>query len=406
MLGRRAFLESASLALISAAVCPTGVIAQDPKPRSKAKARVKTTGALLANPLEKPLEPDEQINRILAQARTDGRRMPGMVGGIIQGEELTQVGAVGIRKIGSPEPFLVSDLVHLGSCTKAMTATMIGTLVDEGKLGWDWSIAKIFPEWASTTHPEFRAVTLHQLLAHRGGFGHDLAWYSMRQAGSVSEQRRMLLSEALKDAPEIKPGTDYHYSNVGYVLAGLMAEQVMRSSWEDLMIKRVFQPLGMTTAGFGVPGTRGKVDQPWGHRVSGDTVEAIRMDNSPTMGPAGTVHCSLRDWAKFAALHLGGSVAGVTLVKPETLKALHLPREGENYAGGWLVTIRSSSAGPTLTHNGSNTLWYCSIWLDTGRKLGYLVATNAAGRIAEEACQQAIDSLRRYANPNDRPRRR
>jgi CubicO group peptidase (beta-lactamase class C family) len=406
MLGRRAFLEAASLALISATFSPSGSFAQDPKPSTKSKAKEKPSAVAKSLPEEDPLEPDEQVNRILGEARTDGRRLPGMVGGIIRGEKLTQAGAVGIRKIGSPEPFLISDIVHLGSCTKAMTATMIGTLVDEGKLHWDSTISQVFPEWASTIHPDFRPVTLQQLLTHQGGFSHDLNWWGMGQRRSVVEQRRALLSVALKEAPDIKPGSEYLYSNTGFVLAGMMAEQVTRTSWEELMEQRLFGPLGMTTAGFGVQGTRGKVDQPWGHRASGDTVEAVRLDNSPVMGPAGTVHCSLRDWARFASLHLNGSVGGVSIVKPETMKALHTPKPGENYVGGWLLAGRASAADPILTHTGSNTLWFCSIWLDTARGVGFLAATNAAGKPAEDACQQAIRSLREYVNPDVRRRRR
>ena len=92
-------------------------------------------------PFHVPTAPDERVNRILEAARTGGRRLPGMVGAVVRGEEVTAIGAVGIRKIGSPEPIRVDDVVHLGSCTKAMTATMIGTLVDEGKLGWETTLA-------------------------------------------------------------------------------------------------------------------------------------------------------------------------------------------------------------------------------------------------------------------------
>jgi CubicO group peptidase (beta-lactamase class C family) len=395
-------LEAASLGLISASLAPGELFAQDPKPKSRAKAKGKATPK--GRPDETPLEPDAQVNRILAEARTDGRRIPGMIGGIIEGDSLTKVGAVGIRKIGAPDAFLWTDLIHLGSCTKAMTATMIGTLVDEGKIGWGSTIRQIFPEWTEI-HPDFQPVTLEQLMAHRAGFSHDLRWRSLGEFGSVVEQRRAILSSALQDAPEVKPGSRYLYSNTGFVLAGMMAEQVTRTPWEELMQRRVFGPLGMTTAGFGPPGTRGKLDHAWGHRANRDTVEAVHEDNSPVMAPAGTVHCSLKDWAKFASLHLHGSVGGVTLLKPETMKALHTPKPGEQYVGGWLVAGQSSAAGPILTHTGSNTLWYCSIWLDTGRDVGFLAAANAGGPPAEDACQQAIRSLRRLAG-NDGPRRR
>ena len=400
MLGRRRFLGAASLGWISASLGDGRAFAQAPGPKSSSRSRPTPAGEARA-----PLEADEQVNRVLGQARTDGRRLPGMIGGVVRGEELSSIGAVGIRKIGSPESIRVDDLVHLGSCTKAMTATMIGTLVDEGKLRWDSTVREVFPEQAEGFHPDYRSVTLRQLLAHRAGLPHDVAWWEMGRGLPVVDQRRALLARALRVAPESRPGSKYSYSNTGYVLAGMMAEAVTRAPWEDLMRRRVFGPLGMASAGFGPPGTRGKVDHAWGHRASGDLVEAVHEDNSPAMGPAGTVHCSVRDWARFASFHLRGGLGGVRLLKPETLKALHTPGPGEEYAGGWLVVERSWAGGRALSHSGSNTLWFCTIWVAPAKDFAVLVATNAAGKPAEAACDQAIQGLIRLANGDGRGRR-
>jgi CubicO group peptidase (beta-lactamase class C family) len=400
MIGRRRFLGLASLGLASASLAPSGLFAQDPRPKGKARPKANAKSPADPGPA---LEADEQVNRILAQARTDGRRLPGMIGGIVRGEELASIGAVGVRKVGSPEPIRVGDLVHIGSCTKALTATMIGTLVDEGKLRWESTVAEVFPDWAGGIHPDYAAVTLDQLLRHRSGLPHDFPWWEARRDLPVVEQRLGLLGRSLRDAPKSKPGSAYDYSNAGYVLAGMMAERVAGSSWEVLMGRRLFGPLGMASAGFGPPGTRGKVDHAWGHRASGDTVEAAHEDNPPVMGPAGTVHCSLSDWARFASYHFRGELGGVRLLKPETLKALHTPRPGEEYAGGWIALDRSWAGGRALTHSGSNTLWYCTIWLAPARDFAILVATNAAGKPAEEACDQAVSGLIRSLATNERP---
>jgi CubicO group peptidase (beta-lactamase class C family) len=394
MIGRRRFLGFASLGLMS-----PNLFAQDPRPKGKAKTKAKAAAD------DAPaLETDEQVNRVLSQARTDGRRLPGMIGAIVRGEKLASIGAVGIRKIGSDEPMRVDDLVHLGSCTKAMTATMIGTLVDEGKLRWDSTVAEVFPDWAEGLHPDYASVTLDHLLRHLAGLPHDLAWWEGNRAGvPVVEQRRGLMSQALRVAPESKPGATYSYSNTGYVLAGMMAEQVTRTTWEDLMKRRVFGPLGMASTGFGPPGTRGKVDHAWGHRASGNLVEAVHDDNPPVMGPAGTVHCSMRDWARFASYHLKGELGGVRLLKAETLKALHTPRADEEYAGGWLINDRSWAGGRALSHTGSNTYWFCSIWLAPARNFAILVACNAAGKPVEDACDQAVSGLVRLVTGNERP---
>ncbi len=409
MIGCRRFLETAAFGLIAASESGGSLFAQDPRPRARAKAKSKTTTAKAATTKDASTPPpvaDEQINRILSQARTDGRRLPGMIGAVIRGEEIAAIGAVGIRKIGSPDPMRVDDVVHLGSDTKAMTATMIGTLVDEGKIRWDSSIREVFPDLAGQIHPGFLPVTLRQILAHRSGLPRDLDWWDLAEGRSVVEQRRALMARALRVAPRDRPGSTYEYSNAGYVLAGLMAEKAGKASWEDLMMRRVFEPLGMASAGFGPPGMRGRSDHAWGHRAFGDVVEAVHEDNPASMGPAGTVHCSVPDWAKFAAMHLRGSYKGISLVKPETLKALHTPAPGEEYVGGWLVGDRSWAGGKTLSHNGSNTFWYCTIWLAPARDFALLVATNAGGPPAEAACEEANKGLIQYVGFNDRNRRR
>jgi CubicO group peptidase (beta-lactamase class C family) len=334
---------------------------------------------------------DERVNRVLAPVR-DEHRLPGLIGAILTGEKLAAIGALGIRKIGSSEPIRVTDQVHLGSCTKAMTATMIGTLVEEGKLAWGSTIRDVFPDVAPELDPQFRAVTLSQLLTHRAGLPHDGPWWQL-PGRTTTQKRRALLTIMLRNAPASRPGSTYAYSNAGYALAGLMAEQVTGESWEALMRRRLFEPLGMASAGFGSPGRPGKVIQPWGHRLAGEQVEPTLQDNAPAMGPAGTVHCSVPDWATFATLHLKGEHGKGKLLKPATIRALHTPPPGCEYAGGWFVFERSWAGGLALNHQGSNTSWYVSIWLAPVPSFAILVATNQGGKPAETACDQAVTEL-------------
>ena len=112
------------------------------------------------------------------------------------------------------------------------------------------------------------------------------------------------------------------------------------------------------------------------------------------MGPAGTVHCSVPDWAKFAALHLDGKQGKSKLLKPSTIRALHTPPPGRNYAGGWIVVERSWASGLALNHNGSATpVGTSSIWLAPVLNFAILVATNQGGKPAETACDEAVSEL-------------
>jgi CubicO group peptidase (beta-lactamase class C family) len=157
-----------------------------------------------------------------------------MVGGIVRGGRLVMIGAAGVRKLGSDEPMRIGDRVHLGSDTKAMTATMLATLVEEGRLDWSSTIADVFPGRSSKLHPDFRGVTLWQLLTHRAGLPHDGPWWSL-VGRTNTEKRRDLLGRMMSVAPQSKPGTTYAYSNAGYAIAGLMGEQVMGRPWEELI---------------------------------------------------------------------------------------------------------------------------------------------------------------------------
>jgi len=337
-------------------------------------------------------EASEAVVRTLTRLR-DRHELPGMVGGVVQGDDLVAIGAVGVRKAGSVEPMTTSDLVHLGSDTKAMTATMIGSVVEEGKLQWNSTFERIFPELASRIHAEYRHVTLWQLLTHRAGLPANGPWWALGSSRSTTEQRRGLMRGMLQAAPLSRPGTKFLYSNVGYALAGLMTEEVTGLSWERLMRERLFGPLGMTTAGFGPPGALGKVEQPWGHRKLGASYRPFQVDNPPALGPAGTVHCSLADWGRFASLHLQAARGRPLLLKRETFDKLQTPPPQSVYACGWGVGERGWAKGRILSHAGSNTMWYAVVTLAPRRDLAVLVATNAGGDPASKACQEAIKAL-------------
>jgi CubicO group peptidase (beta-lactamase class C family) len=353
-------------------------------------------------PSEAPLAriDSEDVSAALEPIRQQ-HGLPALAALAWRGGGIVKAGVVGVRKLGSPERVTLGDRFHIGSDTKAMTATLLAMLVEEGRLSWTSTLADVFPDLADRMHPAYRAVTLEQLLAHRGGTPSELeagglwARLWLRQ-GSPTEQRRTLLEGVVTHPPAVEPGKQYLYSNAGYAIAGAMAEQVTGEAWEDLMCNRLFTPLGMTTVGFGAPGTVGKIDEPWGHAIRGHKLlpvePGVLADNPPAIGPAGTVHVSLPDWAKFAALHLRGAQGVGGLLKAETFARLQSPAEGQEYALGWLVVSRPWG-GRVLTHGGSNTMWYAVVWVAPERDFAVLVATNAGGDEAAKACDDAAAML-------------
>ncbi|MDR3619777.1 MAG: serine hydrolase [Paludisphaera borealis] len=403
MIDRRGWLGSALAGGLAIAAGGLGgrASAQEPKPQTKGRrtvrrpvtARDRTAMRPVLEPWETGLASDPRIETILAPM-VETYKPPGMIGAILKGTAITAIGAVGIRKIGSSDPIRVTDQIHIGSCTKAMTATMIGTLFEDQLLAPSTTISELFPDDAPGLHPDFQKVTLWQLLTHRAGLPHDASWWTL--AGqTTTEQRRSAMLQLMSKPPLTKPGTTYAYSNAGYALAGLMAEQATGQPWEDLMQERLFAPLNMFSAGFGPPGAGrpGTVDQPFGHHMVRGRLEATRHDNAACLGPAGTVHCTTADWAKFAIAHLRGERADGKLLRAETFRELHTAPKGSQYAAGWIVVNRPWAGGRALTHSGSNTYWYCTIWLAPARDFGILVAANRGDGDVARACDEAVGAL-------------
>jgi CubicO group peptidase (beta-lactamase class C family) len=320
-------------------------------------------------------------------------KLPGVVGAIVHGDQIVALGSTGVRKLGDPAPFLTTDMIHLGSDTKAMTAILIGQLIDQKKLTLQSTMEELFPDLAGRMNEKMAKVTVQNLLTHTAGLPHDLLWGLVAMTkGSMMEQRRLAVTTALTAEPATPIGK-YSYSNAGFVILGAIVESKTGEPWEKVIQEKIFDPLHMTSAGFGIPGTIGKVDQPWGHVMQGLKLVPVQIDNLPVMAPAGEVHCSMVDWAKFIGETLRSAEGHPTLVSLETFRSLSRPLPGQDYAGGWAVVKRGWAGGIAFSHTGSNTTWYCDVWIAPKKNFACLIATNSGTDEAGEATDEGIGLL-------------
>ena len=354
-------------------------------------ALIVLSGTPRADEAKNETKSDAKLARELTAVR-DTHKVPALWAALVEGDKLVAAAAVGVRKSGSTEQVTVDDLVHIGSNTKAMTATLIAALVEQKKLDWSSTVGAVLPSLKGQVHDDYLGVTVAQLLAHEGGVVPNVLWWAAPRDKSTREQRTGLLPVILKDAPANKPGTKFVYSNASYVVACAMAEAALDASWEELMRARVFKPLNMASGGFGSPGTKGTVEQPWGHTFAQAALQPTQFDNAPVLGPAGTVHVSLRDWSKFVSAHLLGARGQGKFLKPETFARLHTPAAGFRYAGGWSVGKDGS-----LSHDGSNSFWYARARVGPKQNLAFLIVANAGGEEARKAVDTAEKALIEYA---------
>lgn len=363
-------------------------------------------------------DPTERLEAIRAQ-----RGVPALAAYGLQwdGDAAADDGpwAVGDRAIGpggpSGVPATAGDLWHIGSCTKAFTATLLATYVTEGKLAWDDTLAEALPGMAEDMSETAASATIADLLRHRAGMPADPTGFLMMQLRDEEAQpgREAVVLDALANAKD-KPGAGEpgRYSNYGYMVAGVIAERLARESgqpkpFEALVTERVLTPLGIDQgrSGFGPPPAGDDLsapEQPVGHMPDGDQwlaqAPGPAADNPPAYGPAGTMHLTLEAWGRFCMAHARGDDLGdgerdaLGLSRADYAE-LHRPVA--SFAAGWMVVERGWAAegdaqGLALTHNGSNTMWFATAWIAPERDWVLLATTNGMGPMAAVACNEAV----------------
>jgi len=334
--------------------------------------------------------------------------IPAMGAIVFRADTVWARGLAGVRRSNSLVPVQERDRFQLGSNTKAITATVLATLVEEGKLAWTTTLADVFPEWRDSMSPDFRAVTIDLLLSHHAGISpfEDTDAKDFRSiprlSGTPMQRRAAFTSWVLRGKPAGPVGGKGMYSNGGYGIAGAIAERVAGESWESLVRARVFMPLGL--AGAFAWSDSADVNQPWGHYETGRATRPVDPRDRgervpPIIWPAGSVELSLEDYAHFLQVHLRGLEGRDTpLLKAATIKHLHTSpvTPPDRYGLGW--GLQDFDGAPASVHVGSAGAFYAITIVQPTRDLGVAVFANAGGERAAAAATEAIKALvRRFA---------
>lgn len=265
--------------------------------------------------------------------------------------------ATGLRQQGAPAATAIGDWLRIGSVSKAMTACMAAKLIELGQLSWTLSLADALPDLASGMLPVFRSVTVEQLLAHRGGL---IAMNNDADAGLFLEflaaqteplpetfegRRSFAAAWALQQAqPGVTPGQDFLYSNVDYMLVGMILEARSGKSFTALFDELIVPLLGMPGepgVSLGLPTTAGLAVQR-GHVGALDAVQVF--DGYPPdlqdwlevlSQAAGGVFATVTGYAKWQQLHQQALGGESTPLPAAYVQRLRTPVDG--YVLGWEV---------------------------------------------------------------------
>ena len=247
---------------------------------------------------------------------------------------------------------------------------------------WDSTLGELL---GPARAKKFAGVTLTNVMSHRAGLPPDPGGRTTGAPGeSITVVRRRVVDAALSGEPLYPAGAGYQYSNLDYILLGSILEQLDEKTgraWEDIVRDEIFTPLKLTSAGFGPPGTVGAITQPRGHQANGATLVPVEpgpfADNPPIYGPAGTIHLSIADLARWGQEHLRGERGEDGILKTATFKILHTPPVTPgDYALGWVSQTKNGQR--VIWHNGSNTLWYAIVAFNAATDKGVVLVTNGS----------------------------
>jgi len=313
---------------------------------------------------------------------------PGAAMAVVQGDRVVYTRAFGVANVETGEPMRPEMLFRLGSTTKMFTAAAVVLLAAQGKLDLNEPIGKHIPGLA----PKLAALTAHQLLSHTSGILDEAPMF-----GSHDEDALRKEATSWTDARFFaEPGQVYSYSNPGYWLAGLLAEQVGGKPYADQVASSIFSPLGMSRSTFR-PTLAMTYPLAQGHELVNGKPQIIRpAANNAASWPAGSIYSSAVDLSRWITAFVNeGRVNGEQVLPASLFTTLATPRStipGAPNKYGYGVQVGEWRGLQVVEHGGSRSGYGSVIRMVPSRRFGVVVLANRTGVSLTRSANAAIEA--------------
>jgi CubicO group peptidase (beta-lactamase class C family) len=279
----------------------------------------------------------------VADSIRKSRFVPSLAYAVMNTDSIIEMAAVGFKKLRAPDTVTIKSRYHLGNNTTGLTAYIAAQLVAKGKIMWNTKLAVLFPDALKTARPEYKDVTLADILSQRAGFVSFNTRDEIRKMPHMKgydgiTQRKDFVSwithqRGTADSLGRKP---VRYTNAGSIVAAAMLEKVTGKTYAELMEEYVNKPLGINVK-FRFP-NRSDVTETWGHANIGGVFQGVPPDEwwqvviSPAMEPV-DANLSIQDYAKFAIDNLRGLENKKAIMPQRAYELLQFAYP--DYAMGW-----------------------------------------------------------------------
>jgi len=309
-------------------------------------------------------------------------QVPGLAIAVVKEGKVVLVRAYGNRQLGRDAPVTAETMFPIASCTKSFTACCIAMLVDEGKLSWDDPVRKHLPDFKVADPYVTEHVTIRDLLCHRTGLVRgDL----LGMSGGFTHEEMLRQVQFLPQAQPFR--TKVTYNNLMYAVLGEIIEKKSGLSWQEFVARRILEPLELkstTTDRRSIAAERLATR----HRIYDGELAPLRTPNSDKMTPAGAIHSTASDMARWLSFHLvEGEHNGKQLVSENAMREMHALQQSipvkrkadatvydARLVGtglGWFV--RDYRGRTSIQHGGA---WGAEMAIVPEEKLGVVVLSN------------------------------
>lgn len=334
----------------------------------------------------------------LVEAATAEWRLPGLAMVVIHDQETVLIRGYGVRDIDSRSPVTTNTQFMLCSITKSFTAAGLGLLVDEGKLDWTRPVREYLPEFRLHDAVATERVTVRDLLCHHSGLPrHD--W--IHSPGDLSTAQILAALRHLEPSRDLRDA--YQYQNLGYLVAGHIAERITGTRWDTYITERLLRPLGFENFSLSIDALAEAPDHAHPHIEAEGQI--VRASLTPIRAlPAGGLNAAASDLAKWMRFLVNeGAIDGKQLLSADIVRQMSAPRVhagrsvhaevGEIHYGLGL-SAEHYRGERKVSHSGSWVGWGTLMSLLPERGIGVAVLTNhAASEVAELLTFSAFDKL-------------
>ena len=268
---------------------------------------------------------------------------PGAAILIARGDEVLFRSARGLANVKADTPLTADSVFRIGSVSKQFAAAGLLKLVEAGKVSLDDPLTKYVPGFPNGEH-----ITVLELLNHTSGvknYTSIAAWRASPIEKDLSTAQTIAIFKNAK--ADFAPGSDWSYSNSGYVLVGAVIEAASGQSWHDYLRDALFQPLGLTHTGYGAD-PRFAAQQVDGYSLDDGKVVPAKVISMTIPHAAGALVSTVDDLLKWnRALH-----EGRVLRNPSYARMITPVGKARATKYGFGIELATVQGRPMLEHSG------------------------------------------------------